>query len=61
MKVKHGFIIRKVKEIDNKLIEVVLSKVMREFNVPEQGTALADPELKEIFLSTSNIIEDYDR
>ena len=46
MKVKHGFVIREVKEIDNKLIEDVLCKVMKEFNVPEQGTALADPELK---------------
>ena len=49
MKVKHGFVIREVKEIDNKFIEDVLCKVMKEFNVPEQGTALADPELKEIF------------
>lgn len=49
MNVGYGFVIRKVKKNDNKSLEIVLSKVMREFNVPETGTALADPELKCIF------------
>ena len=49
MNVSYGFVIRKVKKNDNKSLEKVLSKVMREFNVPETGTALADHELKCIF------------
>jgi len=35
MNVGYGFVIRKVKKNDNKSLEIVLSKVMREFNVPE--------------------------
>ena len=49
MKFIKGFLIREVQKADNKSIEAALSKVMREFDVPETGTALADPELKTIF------------
>ena len=49
MKISNGFLIREVQKVDNKAIETTLSKIMREFDVPETGTALADPELKTIF------------
>lgn len=51
MKVKGDFFIRKIKEEDNLEIQGILSSVMREFDVPETGTALADPELKNMFQS----------
>ena len=51
MKVKGDFFIRKIKEEDNLEIQGILSRVMREFDVPEIGTALADPELKNMFQS----------
>ena len=51
MKVKGDFFIRKIKEEDNLEIQGILSRVMREFDVPETGTALADPELKNMFQS----------
>ena len=51
MKVKGDFFIRKIKEEDNLEIQAILSSVMREFDVPETGTALADPELKNMFQS----------
>jgi putative acetyltransferase len=54
MKFIKGFLIREVQKADNKSIEAALSKVMREFNVPETGTALADPELKNIFETYDN-------
>ena len=49
MKISNGFLIREIQKVDNKAIETTLSKIMREFDVPETGTALADPELKTIF------------
>ena len=58
MKISNGFLIREVQKVDNKAIETTLSKIMREFDVPETGTALADPELKTIFetYNTNNSI-----
>ena len=53
MKISNGFLIREVQKVDNKAIETTLSKIMREFDVPETGTALADPELKICLLYTS--------
>ena len=41
--------IRKINENDNFKIKDVLISVMREFDVPENGTALADPELDDMF------------
>ena len=49
MNVRDEFFIRKIKEEDNLDLQRVLSNVMREFKVPETGTALADPELKNMF------------
>lgn len=49
MKVRDEFFIRKIEEEDNNDLQRVLSNVMREFKVPETGTALADPELKNMF------------
>ena len=46
--------IRKIKENDNFKIKDVLISVMREFDVPESGTALADPELDDMFGSYQN-------
>ena len=46
--------IRKIKENDNFKIKDVLISVMREFDVPENGTALADPELDDMFGSYQN-------
>ena len=46
--------IRKVKLSDNLELERVLSTVMMEFNIPEKGTALSDPELKNIFNAYQN-------
>ena len=42
------WIIREISEKDNKSIERVLISVMKEFNVPAEGTALSDPELKKM-------------
>ena len=47
--------IRKIKENDNFKIKDVLISVMREFDVPESGTALADPELDDMFGSYQNL------
>ncbi|MGY8948848.1 MAG: GNAT family N-acetyltransferase [Flavobacteriales bacterium] len=46
--------IREVKLSDNLELESVLSTVMREFNIPEKGTALSDPELKNMFNAYQN-------
>ena len=46
--------IRRVKLSDNLELERVLSTVMMEFNIPEKGTALSDPELKNIFNAYQN-------
>ena len=46
--------IRGVKLSDNLELESVLSTVMREFNIPEKGTALSDPELKNMFNAYQN-------
>ena len=46
--------IRKINENDNFKIKDVLISVMREFDVPENGTALADPELDDMFGSYQN-------
>ena len=54
MKLKDEFFIRKIKENDNQELHHVLSGVMREFDVPEIGTALADPELKKMFQAYDN-------
>ena len=54
MKLKDEFFIRKIKEKDNQELHHVLSSVMREFDVPETGTALADPELKKMFQAYDN-------
>ena len=39
MKVRGDFLIREIKEEDNLEIQRILSSVMREFDVPETGTA----------------------
>ena len=54
MKVRGDFLIREIKEEDNLEIQRILSSVMREFDVPERGTALADPELKKMFQAYDN-------
>ena len=59
MKVKGDFLIRKIKEEDNQEIKRVLSSVMREFDVPETGTALADPELENMYQSYNCIKSSY--
>ncbi len=46
--------IRKIKENDNFKIKDVLISVMKEFGVPEKGTALADSELDDMFGSYQN-------
>ena len=51
MKVRGDFLIREIKEEDNLEIQRILSSVMREFDVPETGTALADPELENMYQS----------
>ena len=59
MKVKGDFLIRKIKEEDNQEIQRILSSVMREFDVPETGTALADPELKNMYQSYKGFKSSY--
>ena len=54
MKLKDEFFIRKIKKKDIQKLHNVLSSVMREFDVPETGTALADPELKNMFQAYDN-------
>ena len=45
MKPSYGWLIREIKKSDNKIIREVLQSVMKEFRVPEHGTALNDPEI----------------
>ena len=40
MKPSYGWLIREIKKSDNKIIREVLQSVMKEFRVPEHGTAL---------------------
>ena len=54
MKVRGDFLIREIKEEDNLEIQRILSSVMREFDVPERGIALVDPELKKMFQAYDN-------
>ena len=49
MEVNLDYLIRKIKKSDNLKLEAVLTSVMREFNVPDNGTALCDLELKDMF------------
>ena len=49
----NNWIIRKILESDNKKIENVLRSVMIEFKVPSEGTALSDPELKNMSMAYS--------
>ena len=48
MEGKLEWVIREIDEFDNKELKTVLSSVMIEFGVPKKGTALSDPELKEM-------------
>ena len=43
------FEIRKIINKDNPRVKEVLISVMKEFDVPENGTALSDPELNDMF------------
>lgn len=45
---KLEWVLREVNKSDNKELKTVLSSVMIEFGVPKKGTALSDPELKEM-------------
>ena len=49
MEESSNWIIRKVTRSDNKSLYSILSSVMIEFDVPFNGTALSDPELKKMF------------
>ena len=48
------FEIRKIISEDNPRVKEVLVSVMKEFDVPENGTALNDPELNDMFGSYKN-------
>ena len=48
------FEIRKIINEDNQRVKEVLVSVMKEFDVPENGTALSDPELNDMFGSYKN-------
>ena len=48
------FEIRKIIYEDNQRVKEVLVSVMKEFDVPENGTALSDPELNDMFGSYKN-------
>ena len=48
MEGKLEWVIREIDEFDNKELKTVLSSVMIEFGVHKKGTALSDPELKEM-------------
>ena len=48
------FEIRKIINEDNPRVKEVLVSVMKEFDVPENGTALCDPELNDMFGSYEN-------
>ena len=48
------FEIRKIIYQDNQRVKEVLVSVMKEFDVPENGTALSDPELNDMFGSYKN-------
>ena len=48
------FEIRKIINEDNLRVKEVLVSVMKEFDVPESGTALSDPELNDMFGSYKN-------
>ena len=54
MEVNLDYLIRKIKKSDNLKLEAVLTNVMREFNVPDNGTALSDLELKDMFNAYHN-------
>jgi putative acetyltransferase len=43
------WIIRKINKSDNASLFEILTTVMIEFKVPQEGTALSDPELKKMF------------
>ena len=49
MKPCDGWLIREIKKSDNKIIREVLQSVMREYCVPEHGTALNDPEIFDMY------------
>jgi putative acetyltransferase len=47
--IMNNYTIRPILEKDNTKIEAVIKQVLRDFNVPEKGTALADNSLSNLY------------
>ena len=54
MNLNKGWLIREIKKVDNNKIRKILQLVMTEFKVPKHGTALADPEIFNMYSAYSD-------
>ena len=54
MNLNKGWLIREIKKVDNNKIRKILQLVMTEYKVPNHGSALADPEIFNMYSAYSN-------